>query len=104
MWEPLGNFLPQAIRRTGAERSINAAMVVEASGPLILQIVPTLRQADFRVVSYRDGCLTLGTTGASAAAELRIHQTAIIEALNDSLTGKSILRLRFIPLIDPDEE
>lgn len=104
MWEPLANFLPQAARRTGAERSINAALVVETAGPIILQIMPQLRQADFKVVSYRDGCLTIGSASAMVSAELRTRQTVIIEALNDSMPGKTITRLRFVPLLKEEDD
>lgn len=104
MFHPLKDFLPQALKRSGAERSVTAAMIVEAARPILLQIVPQLRPADFEVVSYNQGCLTVAVASPAAAQELKMRDEAILEALRETLGQNQIRRLKFVPLIEQEDE
>ncbi len=105
MWEPLGNFLPAAAKRTGQAPQLDASRIVEAAAPVILQIIPQLRPVDFRVISYRDGTLTVATASPVVASELRLRQQPLLQALEETLGGRpSIQRLRYIPMPQEEDE
>ena len=104
MFHPLKDFLNNALKRTGAERSVTAQVIVEASGPALLQIIPNLRPADFKVVSYNDGCLTVAVASPPVGQEIKIRADSILEALRDIFPAKPMGRLRIIPLIESNEE
>lgn len=101
--KPLGDFLDRAIARTGAKRSIDATLIVEAARPIITQILPEFRPADFEVVSYHKFTLTIATANPAVAQELRMRSTVLIDVLNDTFPDQAIKRLRFVPLIIPDD-
>jgi len=104
MFHPLKNYLPDALRRTGAERSVTAVMIVESAGPILLQIVPQLRPADFEVISYSQGCLTVAVSSPAVGQELRMRAEAILEALRETFHQDQIRRLKLVPLIEQGDE
>lgn len=101
--KPLGDFLDRAIARTGAKRSIDATLIVEATRPIITQMLPELRPADFEVVSYHKCMLTIATANPAIAQELRMRSDVLLEVLNDTFPDHAIKRLRFVPLVIPDD-
>lgn len=104
MFHPLKDFLDNALKRTGAERSVTANVIVEASGPILLQLIPNLRPADFKVISYHDGYLTVAVASPPVGQEIKIRAESILEALQDIFRNKPITRLKIVPLIEENEE
>lgn len=105
MWEPLATFLPAAAKRTGQAPQLDASRIVEVSAPVITQIIPELRPVDFRVISYRDGTLTLATASPVVTSELRLRQEPILQALRESLGERPLIsRLRFVPMPQDEDE
>ena len=104
MLKPLSDFLQGSLKRTGAKRSVDATMVVESVGPMILQIIPELRPADFDVISYRDGTVTIAVANPAISQELRLRAEPILEALADAFPEHPMHRLKFTPLIEREEE
>ena len=104
MFHPLKDFLDQALKRSGAERSVTASMIVQTAGPILLQLIPSLRAADFKVISYKNGSLTVAVASTLAGQELRIRSAAILEALQDIFQNKPMDRLKIVPLVEEDEE
>jgi hypothetical protein len=104
MFRPLKDYLSAALQRTGAAPAVTAAGVVEAAGPLILQVVPTLKPADFVVVSYRDGWLTVAVAHPAVGAELRLHDDALLDVLRDTFPGQRFVRVRTTPLVEESGE
>src|SRR3989338_442454 len=100
MFRPLKDYLSNAVRRTGAERSITAAVIVEAAAPILFQLVPELRPTDFRFVSYRSGVLTVAAANPAVAEELRLRESAILEVLGETFPGQPMIQLRLGPLIE----
>jgi len=101
MWSPLGDFLKQAVNRAGAGRTVEAAVIVENSQHIILQILTELRPTDIRVISYRNGTITVGVANPTIGEELRLRKEVIIEALQHAFVGTKIERLSFKPLEEP---
>lgn len=99
---PLKHYLDEALKRSGAGRSVEAAVVVENARAIILQIVPELREADVDVVSYRKGTLTIAVASPAVGQELRLRSEPIVDVLNETFTGQPIERLRFVPRVDRD--
>ena len=89
MFHPLKDFLDNALKRTGAERSVTASVIVEAAGPILLQLIPNLRPADFKVISYSNGCLTVAVASPPIGQEIKIRAESIVEALQDIFQNKS---------------
>lgn len=104
MFHPLKDFLPNALKRTGAELSVTAATIVEAAQPILLQVIPNLRPADFEVVSYRDGTMTVAVVSPAVGQEIRMREEPILEALRDTFPSKHFKRVRIIPLIEEEAE
>src|SRR3989338_3501941 len=102
MFHPLKNYLPDALKRTGAERSVTAAMIVEETGPILLQIVAHLKPSDFKVISYQNGCVTVAVASPAVGQELRIRAESIIEAMREIFQQEQIRRLKLMPLIERD--
>jgi hypothetical protein len=94
----LSDFLDKAINRTGASRTIKAAVVVEQAGHLLSQIMPQLRPGDYKVLSLRNGTLTIAATSPSLAQEIRLRREPLLEVLNDTFPKTEIKRLRFVPM------
>lgn len=104
MLRPIKDYLDQALHRTGAERSVKAATIVEAAGPLIRNVAPELRPADFEVVSYRDGTLRLAVASPVVAQELRLHSEPILDVLRDTFPSHAFQRLVFSTLVERERE
>lgn len=103
MLNPLSKFLQDAVKRTGQKQSIDASVIVDSARPIILQILPELRPADFEIVSYRDGILTIATASPIISQELRLHAEPIIDALRDAFANP-MTKLRYVPLVEKEEE
>ena len=104
MLKPLADLLPGSLQRTGAKRSVDATMIVETTRPMILQIIPELRPSDFEVVSYRDGTITIAVANPTISQELRLRTEPILEALADAFPSHPMKHLKFIALIEREEE
>ena len=102
MFHPIKDFLQGALRRTGSKTSITATVIVEAAGPLLLNLLPNLRPADFRVISYKDGRLTVAVANPLVGQEIRLRLDAILEVLGETFLPHSFEQLRLIPLIDEE--
>lgn len=98
MFTPIGNFLDKAARRTGAAKSIKAAVIIEQAGPLIYQIMPQLRPGDFKVVSYARDTLTISTLSPTLAQEIKMYKDPLLEVFNDTFAPHQFKRLRFVPM------
>jgi hypothetical protein len=104
MLNKLGNFLDDALKRSGSKTSVDAHIIVENAGPIILQIIPELRPGNFRIEYFKGGCLTIGVVSPVVGQELKIRQEVILEALRDTFYGHRFEKLRIIPLVEKDEE
>lgn len=104
MFQSIKDFLPSALRRTGAERSVNASIIVETAEPIILQIIPELRPADLEVVSYRNGALHIAVQSPTVKQEISFRAEAILETLREIFPNTPIERLKFSPLMPKEEE
>jgi hypothetical protein len=100
MFHPLKDYLEGALRRTGAARSVKASVIVEAAGPLINNMIPALRPSDWRVVSYRDGRLTIAVANSVVAQELRLRREPLMDVLRDTFPDHRFEYVRIVPLID----
>ena len=103
MLNKLSDFLEDALKRSGSKTSVDAHIIVENAGPIILQIIPELRPTNFRVEYFRGGTLTLGVVSPIVGQELKIRQEAILEAMRDTFRGNRFDHLRIIPLIEKEE-
>lgn len=101
----LSDYLNSAINRTGAARTIKAAVVVEQAGHLLLQIMPELRPGDYKILSLRNGTLTIATMSPTLAQEIRLRREPYLEVLKDTFPQIQIARLRFVPMpFNPEDD
>lgn len=100
----LSDYLDKAINRTGAARTVKAAVVVEQAGHMLAQIMPQLRPGDCKVLSLRNGTLTIAATNPALAQEIRLRREPLLEVLNETFPKTEIKRLRLVPMpFDPED-
>ncbi|MFA5954593.1 MAG: DciA family protein [Patescibacteria group bacterium] len=102
MLKPIADFLQSALNRTGAERVVSAAVVVENAEPLMRQILSDLHPADIRVISYKLGTLTIGAANPTVGQEVKMRSEALLEALRSTFPNQGIVRIRVRPMARED--
>jgi len=76
----------------------NNAKYVKLSKPLTAaKVCDTAREVSdgrFKVISFKDGLLTLGVENSSAAANLQMESDQIIDIVNQKLTRNLVRKIR----------
>lgn len=96
MLRSLSHYLDDAMRRSGAKRSVDAAVIVETAKPILLQLMPELRPTDLQVQFYREEALTIGVASSVVGQELRLREDVILDVLRDTFPGHVFARLRIV--------
>lgn len=94
----ISDFLDRAINRTGAAKTIKAAVVVEQAGYLLQQIMPQLKIGEYKVLSLKFGTLTIAAISPVLAQEIKMRREPILEVLNETFPNSDIKRLKFVPM------
>ncbi|PJE75660.1 hypothetical protein COV04_03615 [Candidatus Uhrbacteria bacterium CG10_big_fil_rev_8_21_14_0_10_48_11] len=97
MLKSIGDYLQGALNRTGADRAVSAAVVVENAELIIRQMLPDLHPADLSVVSFAHGTITIGAANTAVGQELKLRADALLEALRSTFPKQGIKRLRVRP-------
>ncbi len=92
--EPLGKLIKKQIAaKADLAGPLTAARIVAAAGQELADAYPSLAKR-VRVVSFRDGILSVATASGAAAAELRLREGRYLAGLRARL-GSAVRALRY---------
>lgn len=92
--EPLGKLIKTQIAAKGdVAGPIASARIVAAVGEELAASFPALAKR-LRVVSFRDGIISVAATSGAAAAELRLREPQLLATLRTRL-GPAVRALRY---------
>lgn len=82
MYNPMSikDLLGGSMKRAGIEREVSTAQLIQAAEEAVVKLLPTNRQTDARVVSWRDGVLTVSCANSAALHVVTRGQNSILDA------------------------
>lgn len=81
MLESLGRLLPKNLKRAGASKSIDAAMIAEEAAKALAEAFGD-DTSHLRVVSFKDGVVKVACDRSVYAEDLRLREREIVDAMN----------------------
>ena len=96
MFQPIGNLLGKSIKKSGAARQIEAAMVVEKAEEIIKEVLGKAVLKKFKVMYLKDNVLTIACLSSVLSQELKLNQAEIIKRLNNYFKKEVVEKLRFL--------
>lgn len=97
MFTAVGDLLKILPRRSKSGAAVSALLVRQAFGEAVAEKcadLPGKVLASVRAVSFRDGTLTVSAPGL-IATELSLRAGGLVDATNNLLGKKKVIRLRF---------
>lgn len=88
---PLKRLLEQAVRRANISGRVGAASIVEAARAALEEL--GFPSKDVRVISVRDGLVTVACRGAAAAHALRAKRVPFLDAIKRRIPGTDVREL-----------
>jgi len=86
-------LLPKTLRRHGLEQQAESALICYQAERWYADHLPAVAQS-LRSTVFRDGVLQVECETSIAAQELRLHEAALLAALQESVPGTRITGLR----------
>lgn len=93
MFHSLKDLLPNALSRGRISRQVVASQMVEVASQALQDALPARRQSDARVLSFKDGILTIECANGSVADFVRERELFLLEALK-KVCGDQPIRLQ----------
>ncbi len=96
MMDSIKNLLQNSNLSTPVLRGVRAAEVLEiAEKVLINEFGPTVDEF-VKPAYFRRDCLTIACLSSTAAQELKLRETVILEQINANLKGARVVRLKYM--------
>jgi len=92
---PIKNIVNQSVKKAGADKSIEAAGVVEAVEKIIEKLFGTEMAKYIKPLYLKNRTLTVSCTNSTVAQELKLQEPEILGQLTDKLGGKLVDRIRY---------
>ncbi|KPJ85390.1 hypothetical protein AMJ57_03200 [Parcubacteria bacterium SG8_24] len=94
MPEKIGKLLAGALKRSGAERSVRASLVLENCRQVLEELFGPEDSAECRPTSFRAGTVRIVCSRSVFAERLRLREGDIVQALEMRLPRSGVRRLR----------
>lgn len=91
MFQRLDKLMPQSVRRAGAERTVKAAMILDAVSSVLTDTFGEDVSRSMRPVRFKDGVVTVRCGESALTDEIRMMEEDIIKAADGRL-GEGIVR------------
>ena len=95
MWQPLGNLIPDSIKKAGIGKQISDAMVCEEFNSLAKHILGTAAE-HCRAVYIKDRCLWIAVLSSVVSNELKLYEADIMKGLANKFGAERVTGLRFM--------
>lgn len=96
MFQRLDKLMPQSIRRAGAERTVRAAMVLDAVGSALAVRFGQDEAAQMKPVRFKGGIVTVKCAESAMTDDIKMHEEEIVRAANDKLGEGTVAGVRAI--------
>lgn len=93
MFHSLKDLLPNALNRGRISRQVVASQMVEVASQALQDALPARRQSDARVLSFKEGVLTIECANGSVADFVREREGFLLSALK-KIYGDQPMRLQ----------
>ena len=95
MWQPLGDLIPDSLKKAGIQKSVSDSMVCEEFNKIALHILGEAAES-CRAVYVKDRTLWVAVLSNSLSNELKMYEGDIIKALADRFGPERVVNLRFM--------
>lgn len=95
MWQPLGNLIPDSIKKAGIGKQISDAMVCDEFNQIAKHILGQAAE-HCRAVYIKDRCLWVAVLSSVVSNELKLYEGDILKGLADKFGRERVVGLRFM--------
>lgn len=95
MLESLGKLLPKNLKRAGAGKSIDAAMIAEEAGRALADAFGE-DAAHLRVVSFKDGVVKIACDHSAYAEDVRLRESELVETMNRRIGTERVTAVKSV--------
>ncbi len=96
MFQPIGNLLGKSIKKSGASRQIEAAIVVEEATNILSKIIGKEAANRVRIMHLKDKALTIACLSSVLSQEIKLHQQELVNKLNKKFGREIVEKIRFL--------
>ena len=96
MFQPIGNLLGKSIKKSGASRQIEAAIVVEEATNILSKIIGKEAASRVRIMHLKDKALTIACLSSVLSQEIKLHQQELVNKLNKKFGREIVEKIRFL--------
>lgn len=93
--EPIKNLVSQSVKKAGADKSVEAARVVEITEKIIEKIFGKKMTMHIKPLYLKNRTLTVSCTNSTVAQELKLQEPDILERLTKKLGKNLVDRIRY---------
>jgi hypothetical protein len=90
------NLLDDSIRKAGISDQVEASIVCEEFNKIALEILGEQVKGKLKALYVKNQTLTIAVMSSSIGQEIKLHEAAILEKLNQKTGPNKVERLRFL--------
>ena len=96
MSTPIKDILDKNIKQAGLKDSVTAAVVCDEFNKVAIEIIGEKIKDKAKPLYLKNRTLTVAVLSSVIGQELKLHETEILEKLNNKAGDKFVERLRFL--------